>query len=73
VTIREAWRIAGVQVIVTEHGLATEDDEQPLDYLQTAVGGVAACLLDGIDVRGYIAWTAFDTSSGSSATGPGSG
>lgn len=59
-TIREAHRVAGIPVIVTENGLATEDDAQRLDYLRTAVDGVASCLTDGIDVRGYIAWTAFD-------------
>ncbi len=59
-TIREAWRIAGIPVIVTENGLATEDDTQRLAYLRTALDGVAACLAEGIDVRGYIAWTAFD-------------
>ena len=59
-TIREAWRIAGIPVIVTENGLATEDDTQRPAYLRTALDGVAACLADGIDVRGYIAWTAFD-------------
>lgn len=59
-TIREAARVAGIPVIVTENGLATEDDTLRLDYLRTAVDGVASCLADGIDVRGYIAWTAFD-------------
>ncbi|WP_285318660.1 family 1 glycosylhydrolase [Pseudarthrobacter sp. lyk4-40-TYG-27] len=59
-TIREAHRIAGIPVIVTENGLATEDDTQRVAYLRTAVDGVASCLADGIDVRGYIAWTAFD-------------
>ncbi|MBT2248642.1 glycoside hydrolase family 1 protein [Arthrobacter sp. BHU FT2] len=59
-TVREAWRVAGIPVIVTENGLATEDDTQRLAYLKTAVDGVASCLTDGIDVRGYIAWTAFD-------------
>jgi beta-glucosidase len=59
-TVREAWRVAGVPVIVTENGLATEDDTQRLAYLKTAVDGIASCLADGIDVRGYIAWTAFD-------------
>ncbi|SFT90690.1 glycoside hydrolase family 1 protein [Arthrobacter sp. ov118] len=59
-TIREAHRIAGIPVIVTENGLATEDDAQRVDYLRVAVDCVASCLADGIDVRGYIAWTAFD-------------
>ena len=59
-TIREAARIAEIPVIVTENGLATEDDAQRVAYLEAAVEGVASCLADGIDVRGYIAWTAFD-------------
>jgi beta-glucosidase len=59
-TVREAARVAGIPVIVTENGLATDDDTQRVAYLQAAVDGVAACLADGIDVRGYIAWTAFD-------------
>ena len=59
-TIREAHRVAGIPVIVTENGLATEDDAERVAYLKTAVDGVASCLADGIDVRGYIAWTAFD-------------
>ncbi|KIC68804.1 glycoside hydrolase family 1 protein [Pseudarthrobacter phenanthrenivorans] len=59
-TIREAHRIAGIPVVVTENGLATEDDTQRVSYLKAAVDGVASCLADGIDVRGYIAWTAFD-------------
>ncbi|MEV4989199.1 glycoside hydrolase family 1 protein [Pseudarthrobacter sp. LMD1-1-1.1] len=59
-TIREAWRVAGTPVMVTENGLATEDDTQRVAFLEAAVDGVASCLADGIDVRGYIAWTAFD-------------
>jgi hypothetical protein len=47
-------------VIVTENGLAKEDDTQRVEYLRAAVDSVASCLADGIDVRGYIAWTAFD-------------
>jgi beta-glucosidase len=60
VTIREAHRIAGIPIMITENGLATEDDTQRVEYLRAAVECVANCLADGIDVRGYIAWTAFD-------------
>ncbi|MCU1567680.1 MAG: beta-glucosidase/6-phospho-beta-glucosidase/beta-galactosidase [Pseudarthrobacter sp.] len=59
-TIREAHLIAGIPVMVTENGLSTEDDAQRVEYLRAAVDCVASCLADGIDVRGYIAWTAFD-------------
>jgi len=50
----------GRTVYGPENGLATEDDTERVAYLKAAVYGVASCLADGIDVRGYIAWTAFD-------------
>ncbi len=59
-TIREAWRVAGVPVLVTENGLATTDDAQRVAYFETAVGCVAECVAEGVDVRAYVAWTAFD-------------
>lgn len=58
--VMEAWQTAGVPVIVTENGLATEDDAERKAFLKAAVAGIAGCLADGVDVRGYIAWTAFD-------------
>jgi beta-glucosidase len=59
-TIREAAEVAGTPVIVTENGLSTLDDTRRLAYIQRALKGVANCLADGIDVRGYIYWSAFD-------------
>ncbi|HOQ52500.1 MAG TPA: family 1 glycosylhydrolase, partial [Micropruina sp.] len=58
--VREAWQVAGVPVMITENGLATDDDTQRLAYLEAALGGLAEAIADGVDVRGYIAWTAFD-------------
>ena len=58
--VREAWRVAGVPVLVTENGLATTDDTQRVGYIADALAGLAGCIADGVDVRGYIAWTAFD-------------
>ena len=55
-TIREAASVAGIPVIVTENGLATDDDSQRLAYLSTAVAGVAS---------------AWPTASTSAATSPG--
>ena len=59
-TVRQAAAIAQVPVVVTENGLATADDTQRIAYVDAALSGVAACLRDGIDVRGYVHWTAFD-------------
>ncbi len=59
-TIREAARVAGIPVLVTENGLVTADDTRRIAYVERALRGVASCLRDGIDVRGYIYWSALD-------------
>ncbi|HUY19875.1 MAG TPA: family 1 glycosylhydrolase [Candidatus Binataceae bacterium] len=59
-TIRYAYQQAKVPVIVTENGLATDDDQRRIAYLQRALAGVTRCLSDGIDIRGYFYWSALD-------------
>jgi beta-glucosidase len=59
-TIRLAAEHAGVPVLVTENGMATDDDSARLTYTRGALEGLAQALDDGIDVRGYIHWTLLD-------------
>ena len=59
-TLRYASQVAGVPLLVTENGIGSEDDTRRLAYFQTALQSVADCLRDGLDVRGYFAWSAFD-------------
>ena len=59
-TIRYAHAATGLPVIVTENGVSTDDDARRIAYVERALRGVAACLRDGIDVRGYTYWSAFD-------------
>ena len=59
-TIRYASKATGLSVFVTENGIATEDDTRRIAYVERALRGVAACLREGIDVRGYTYWSAFD-------------
>ena len=59
-TIRHASAVAGLPVIVTENGIATDDDTRRIAYIERALRGVAACLRDGLDVRGYTYWSALD-------------
>ncbi|MFJ3666973.1 glycoside hydrolase family 1 protein [Streptomyces sp. NPDC090106] len=47
-------------LIVTENGIATADDSRRADYYAGALDAVAACLEDGIDIAGYLAWSALD-------------
>lgn len=60
-TVRRAWEVAdGVPVLVTENGIGTGDDTRRLEYVRRALAGVRACLDDGVDVRGYVYWSAMD-------------
>ena len=59
-TIRYASAATGLPVIVTENGIATGDDTRRIAYIEQALRGVAACLRDGLDVRGYTYWSALD-------------
>jgi beta-glucosidase len=58
--IRLAAQVAGVPIYVTENGMATEDDSRRIAYFESALASMADCIEDGIDVRGYFAWSAFD-------------
>jgi beta-glucosidase len=61
-TIRRAWEYTGgkIPLLVTENGIGTDDDEQRVRYVRTALGGVLDCLDDGIDVLGYSYWSLMD-------------
>ena len=59
--VRRAWEVTdGVPVLVTENGIATDDDTRRVEYVRRALRGVRNCLDDGIDVRGYTYWSAWD-------------
>jgi beta-glucosidase len=59
-TVRLAAEEAGVPVLVTENGMATDDDDARIAYRRGALEGLAGCIADGIDVRGYLHWTFLD-------------
>jgi beta-glucosidase len=58
--IRHSVAVSGLPVFVTENGIGTEDDTRRVEYVRRALNGVINCLNDGIDVRGYTYWSAFD-------------
>jgi beta-glucosidase len=49
-----------VPLIVTENGIATADDARRVEYFQRALTGLKRAIDDGVDVRGYIAWSLLD-------------
>lgn len=46
--------------LVTENGIATADDDQRISYTTGALAGLLAAVADGVDVRGYLHWSALD-------------
>jgi beta-glucosidase len=59
-TVRLAAEHAGVPVLVTENGMATDDDAARIAYTRAALEGLERSMEDGVDVRGYIHWTLLD-------------
>lgn len=50
----------GLPLFVTENGIASKDDSERIDYLETHLAAVARARTEGVDVRGYLHWSAFD-------------
>ncbi|MET8976953.1 family 1 glycosylhydrolase [Streptomyces sp. NPDC004539] len=59
--LRHTWEVTGgVPVLVTENGIATPDDERRIAYTRGALEGLFEAVDDGVDVRGYLHWSAVD-------------
>ncbi|MEU4560176.1 family 1 glycosylhydrolase [Actinoplanes sp. NPDC023936] len=59
--VRHTWeRTGGVPILITENGMATDDDQRRIAYTSDALAGLAATVADGVDVRGYLHWSLLD-------------
>ena len=58
--IRRAAALAGVPILVSENGVAVDDDRERIEYVERALHGVLACLADGLPVQGYVYWSLLD-------------
>ena len=60
-TLRRAWKLTdGVPVLITENGVAVEDDERRIAYVGRALDAVLGAIADGVAVEGYLYWSALD-------------
>ncbi|PRY13952.1 family 1 glycosylhydrolase [Kineococcus rhizosphaerae] len=61
IAARHAWEVTEhVPVLVTENGIATADDARRIAYTREALKGLFGAVDDGVDVRGYLHWSALD-------------
>jgi beta-glucosidase len=58
--IRYTAKHLDIPILVTENGIATADDTRRIEFIKQAMGGVEACIADGIPVAGYIHWSLLD-------------
>ena len=58
--IRRVARDFKGDLLVTENGIATDDDSRRAVFIKTALSGVKACIDDGIPVKGYMYWSLLD-------------
>ncbi|HEX4864094.1 MAG TPA: family 1 glycosylhydrolase, partial [Acidimicrobiales bacterium] len=60
--LRRAWTMTAgkVPLWVTENGIGTDDDEQRVDFVASALKGVLDVIAEGVDVRGYTYWSLLD-------------
>jgi beta-glucosidase len=59
-TIRHAHKVTGLPLMVTENGISADDDTRRIAFVERALKGVARCIADKIDVRGYFYWSMLD-------------
>lgn len=58
--VRRVHRETGLPVMVTENGIATQDDTRRIDFIREALTGLQAAIGDGVPLLGYIYWSAMD-------------
>ena len=58
--VRYAHAVAGVPVLVTEHGMATPDDTLRAAFIEPSLRGLLDLMEDGVPVLGYCHWTLMD-------------
>jgi beta-glucosidase len=67
---RRAAEMTGLPVLLTESGIATDDDTERITYIGEVLRGVRRALDDGVDIRGYFVWSLLDNFEWSHGFGP---
>jgi beta-glucosidase len=47
-------------LLITENGIATDDDTLRVKYIETAMNGVLKCRDEGLPIKGYLYWSFID-------------
>jgi beta-glucosidase len=58
--VEYVYSVAQVPVLVSEHGIGTEDDSIRAGFIGPSLEGLAQAIADGVPVLGYCHWTLMD-------------
>lgn len=58
--LEDLWQRYRLPILVTENGVADEDDELRSGFLRDHLAAVADAMASGVDVRGYLHWSSMD-------------
>lgn len=58
--IRAVAAELSLPILITENGIATNDDSRRCSFIREALMGVKRCIEDGIPVKGYMHWSLLD-------------
>lgn len=48
------------EILITENGVACDDDSRRVEFIRRAFEGVQSCIADNIPVKGYLYWSLLD-------------
>jgi beta-glucosidase len=57
---RAAEMLPGKPLVVTEHGIATADDAERIEFITSGLEALHQLIGEGIPLRGYVHWSGFD-------------
>jgi beta-glucosidase len=57
---RAAELLPGKSIVVTEHGVATADDTERIEFIRAGLEALHPLIGEGIPLLGYFHWSAFD-------------
>ncbi|HET6816520.1 MAG TPA: family 1 glycosylhydrolase [Mycobacteriales bacterium] len=57
---RAAKMLPGKDLLVTEHGIATSDDVERVEFIERGLTAVHEVMAEGLPVRGYLYWSLLD-------------
>jgi beta-glucosidase len=58
--VRYGHEVAGVPVLVTEHGMGTPDDTLRAGFIEPSLRGLLDVIDEGVPVLGYCHWSLLD-------------